>query len=277
MPLRLAESGQAAIEYILLLLISVTIILSLFTQFNRAFRTYAVNYFGKYVTCLLEVGELPGVAGICQSEFVAFDPAATGPNGESGGGANGAGGSKDKKDSKSQSSAKGGSKSGGSGGETGGSTSRSSVGSFGREFGQSKQRSTPVGSISKGSEGSGSEADALLGVPSSSRISIGTLAQKDQARAKVFSTGFMTIDEYQPIDDRPPVAPAGKAPAGNAGLRPKKVALKVTTTPTKQIEVEDKELTFGGMMRMLLIAAIVVIILVFFGGQALQISKSMEK
>lgn len=57
--IKLNESGQGVIEYILVLTITVFLIGTFLYQFSTAFRKYANNFFGEYVACLLETGELP--------------------------------------------------------------------------------------------------------------------------------------------------------------------------------------------------------------------------
>ena len=62
-----SESGQAAVEYILILAIIVIIALSVVWQFSTAFRSYSDKLFDGYIACLLETGELPG-STLCSSE-----------------------------------------------------------------------------------------------------------------------------------------------------------------------------------------------------------------
>ena len=70
------QSGQAVIEYLLILLIIVGIVIGLMTQFHGAFRDYVDNYFGEYLACLLETGELPSLGGntpgVCNTSFQPF-------------------------------------------------------------------------------------------------------------------------------------------------------------------------------------------------------------
>lgn len=72
-----SNRGQGSIEYIMLLLIVVMISLGALYQLNTAFADYAENYFGEYLACLLETGELPNLGApngtTCDSEFEPFD------------------------------------------------------------------------------------------------------------------------------------------------------------------------------------------------------------
>ncbi len=62
------ESGQAVIEYILVLTVVVSMVLGGLYQLNDAFRVWADSYFGDYLACLLESGELPSLGGAGGSE-----------------------------------------------------------------------------------------------------------------------------------------------------------------------------------------------------------------
>ncbi len=57
------QSGQAVAEYILVLLVAVILILTFLWLFSGAFKAWANNYFGDYLTCILETGELPNISG----------------------------------------------------------------------------------------------------------------------------------------------------------------------------------------------------------------------
>ena len=63
-------------EYILILLIVVMIALGVLYQFNTAFSNFAQNYFGEYLSCLLETGELPNLGASngtnCDSQYEEF-------------------------------------------------------------------------------------------------------------------------------------------------------------------------------------------------------------
>ena len=55
------ESGQATTELILLLIIIIIVFSGALYQLNDAFKNYLEEYFGNYLACLLETGELPGL------------------------------------------------------------------------------------------------------------------------------------------------------------------------------------------------------------------------
>lgn len=288
------ESGQAIIEYILVLIITVIIILGLLYQFSAAFKSYVESYFGNYIACLLEVGELPGNGGVCESEFKAFNIADGKPlvngqipssgSGGSGGGSsnrNGKNGSEDgqgaqtsKRDSKADGPGKGeslGSNPSGGGG-------RSTVGRVG---GFGRNRSTPVGNV-KSSEtdkdGKATMNDSLLGISPTS-TAVGNASRDDRRRMTTMNWGYFgDEEEKERASSRPPVAPVSKPESqGGASLRAKVIAETARRGPAAQGEANDEGFSFGNLIQYLLIAAIILAIVIFFGGQILQISKSWEK
>ncbi len=53
------NKGQALVEYILLLVITLILVFSLSAQFIQPLAKFYKNYIGDYISCLLETGELP--------------------------------------------------------------------------------------------------------------------------------------------------------------------------------------------------------------------------
>lgn len=80
---KIGSSGQGIVEYILILSLSTIMILGFIYQLNKAFSAWAESYFGDYLACLIETGELPSLgapsrgnnnqasAG-CNSQYQAF-------------------------------------------------------------------------------------------------------------------------------------------------------------------------------------------------------------
>jgi hypothetical protein len=289
-----SEAGQAAVEYILILAITVIIILSILWQFSTAFRVYAEAFFDGYIACLLETGELPGTT-ICDSDIKSFDlndgqkliagNLSPGNGGESGSSADsskreaGSRGQSDRgkkaesdqaKNTSEESAGSGGEAVAGSGG--GGSASVGRVGRF-----ESRRRSTAVGQF-KGSsaEAAIAGADSAFGpVPVGSA---GNVIDPSRRRALRRDYGVMTLGSDENEEDgRPPVAPVTKKASNGQELKPR-VAKEILRKPAAKTD-ENKEsgFTFGNFLKFLLIAIILIAIVVFFGGQLLQISKSREK
>ena len=53
------QRGQAVVEYILIIIVSITLILALATKLIKPLSNFMENYAGGYVECLLETGDLP--------------------------------------------------------------------------------------------------------------------------------------------------------------------------------------------------------------------------
>ncbi|HVK61965.1 MAG TPA: hypothetical protein VM432_10460 [Bdellovibrionales bacterium] len=297
-PLR-SQKGQGTVEYVLVLMITVVLILTVIARFNDSFRLYSERLFDGYLACLLETGELPGRSAECAAAYegyassgnpvVAGDPlgnwSANQPNSGSQPPASGSDGSKDGdagtsggKTSGEPSQASSGSAGGGSevasnGGQSqGGSTS---VG-FLRSGGDSK-RSTPVGKADGKDRAAAGNADSLLGTDA-----IGQVSGSDYANSRKKKTILRDFDYFGQKEDearkndRPTTAAIAKDTDGQETLKPKKVA-EPERKPAVAKETNSEGFSFGYMIKLLLIAAIGIAIVIFFGGQILQASKSWEK
>jgi hypothetical protein len=60
---RLKQNGQAALEYILLLVLLVAICVGLGTKLYQPLKQWTDFYLGSYTNCLLDSGQLPSIAG----------------------------------------------------------------------------------------------------------------------------------------------------------------------------------------------------------------------
>lgn len=276
------QSGQGTVEYLLVLATSVVIIGTIIYQYNSAFKVFAESYFGGYVACLMEVGELPGAAeGVC--DFQKFDLAKGDPStlkGEGGaGGASGQGGSggDTAKNREGEDPASGQQDEGSSGASeavASGSASsggRASSMRVGRARGAGRQEVTRE---SPGAGGENPELNAVIAVPNS----LGG-GQNDSRSEKVtiITYGNWAEEQAELEKERPAVAKVASSVNENARLRPKKAIEPQQTIKPRAPASDDSGFDFGDIIRFMIIAAIVIAILVFFGGQALQISKSWEK
>lgn len=283
------ESGQGTIEYILVLLITVIIITSLIYQYNSAFRSYAEAFFGGYVSCLLELGEIPGRSGgVCQmSDFNLSDGkiAMDGSVGE--GGAGGAsGGANQGEESSSQANNQqsdsqkpesgGESNSGGGRDEAmvtgGGSSPSRPIGSL-RNTG--RQASTPDGEVEDRKE-SISAPPSIIGQPTSTRV--GTVARSSNRKTPLSGFGYWGQEANErEKEDRPAVASVSSKKESEDSLKPRKAKVDVNRAPAQELEQDGSGFSFGSLLRFLLIGGIIVAIVVFFGGQIIQVTKSWEK
>jgi hypothetical protein len=289
------QSGQAIIEYLLVLVVVIGLILGLGYKFNSAFRAYVDSFFGKYVSCLLETGELPalgsGVQGYCSQNFNAqFDPNAGSPlpgAGEAGGSSGGSNGGSVRPNSpqaQSQSSP-----SPGGGGQSaaptsdgggvrgtdginsgGGGGGPQSAGSLFNRSGRATR--TAVGEVG-GEEGvkyTGSIAPLNRG------RTVGEVAGENGRMDR------MTLDRRffseQDFQEKRSTSTNEAAPSaeGGEGLRPKKTQYEVKRSTAVAGEHEEG-FSIGKLLRFLLIFVIIGTLVLLIGGQVLQISKSGEK
>jgi len=275
----LNQSGQGITEYILLLVVIVAIVFGSVYQLNTAFEKWANSYFGDYLSCLLETGELPtiggapGDSGICNQLFEPFDLA----NGRrfkagAGGGTDGDGDGTGEDDSGRDKGSHGGSGGGvretarGSGSGSGGGSSFSRYGAMNG----SARGAQNISSTQKAKEKyTGSTASSMpAGVGYSQTNS------KNGRPEYIAITGRRIVD----IDDK------GKAQNTSSGsvrrdpgsLKSEKRIQVMRKEISKDHQMDDEPMTFGGFLRFLLIAAIIIALVMFLGGQALQISKGSE-
>lgn len=272
--------GQAVVEYVLMLVVSVAMVAALAYQIFRPMREFLKDYMGSYIACLLETGELPSLGNVTTEEILQEEgcnakfQAATlkngrPPNSSSGGSSNSAA-------EKNKNSASKGSEanSGGSGGS--GSTSNYSSGqSTGRNLLTRRGRGSATDVASAGD-------GKTIEIPfedSSSRFynRRSTSENSNWAVNKRIAIGGMVFsDEEQKKQQRKENAITSMALPEGAGSAPKKIRIQ---KPERQIaqENEDESLTFGNFFRILLIAAIVIALVMVLGSQALKIVKSTEK
>lgn len=264
------QRGQGAVEYVLLLGLTVAIVLGIILQFNNAFKVFANNYFGDYLTCLLETGALPTLGGPdlsggeCQiKEFKLGD----GDTGDGTGGNGGGGGGNDegendaseapKKNPPATASADGNS----AGSASVGSRARNGTRFAARPSGNGDEKGNPnsdeestsanFNTYDRNKEGS----KRFLLVESEEKRKRRLEDKKDKSRTKVksdktFADGRQGAPLLQKVLKRTPASDA----SGDDGF----------------------EFSFGNILRWLLIIALIIAIVIFIGGQILQVSKSVD-
>lgn len=265
------SGGQVVVEYVLILLLTVMITLGVVYQLNDAFRVWMESYFGDYVACLLETGEVPSLGGpvttgLCNQQFQEFSL----ENGRpvvSGG--SGAGGSS-KGDRTARTPGVGREETGGGeGGATAGSGGgRGRVNAFRPSRGGGSRGSSQgqTSRFKKDKEYTGS-TDAIRAPSQGSEGGVGTLETKAGPRR-----GFLV-----PNDDKEEKNRRGSIKVTTGKTQNKKnQRIKVRKLAQVEAPPEDQGMTFGGFLRYLVIAAIIIALLIFLGGQAIQINKSME-
>lgn len=260
------ESGQAVIEYILVLIVVVSILLGVMWQFNDGFRKFTNSYFGDYLACLLELGELPALGGPTSGQCHYEWPDGKSPSNPDG--SKTAGGDDNKgKDSSSPPSKSSSANNGGGGG----SGAAESVGRFGSNYSGASRDGRPatvvMGQVKTDSYTGSTEATSGKRADTAANKG-GSLEVVDQ------SGGVIDPFEQRKVKEDK-VAVAKGTVADN--LRSKKTRVTINRkVASTDYQDKDKAFGFGDWMRWLLIAAIIVALVVFFGSQAMSISKSWE-
>lgn len=263
-----SQSGQAAIEYVLLLVISVALVLMLMTQFFKPMQDFIASYMGDYTACLLETGELPSLGGDstvaadegCNAKFAPASLAGGRPaNGTTGG--------------KSSSNSENSSNSSATGVSPSGAAGASSSNLSGRNYGR-------IGNGMSGADGNGKNEKvveiALDNGGSGSFFRSSSVSYVRRASPKSMSIATSSMPEYEKKKlDKKESNPVRVISSDGTGAKPKKLALKV---PEKKQILADEEqpFTIGNFMRIIFIIGIILAIVIFVGGQALQMSKSMD-
>lgn len=275
-----SQQGQAVVEYILILVVIVAIVLGGLYQVNTAFKVWAENYFGSYLSCLLETGELPALGGsvntagqICNQlyEPYSFDkgrPLIASSGGGSSGSSSSGSSSKTQQSSSSSDSnpnnKRGVSES--SGGSSGSSqvnaSSRFNAGRFGSN--QISNGSTSKRIVTDSYTGStdGSIPGSFLNSSGNGRI---------RMKLSDDNMKYWTDEEKkrQPIKS----ADGVRKTEDQMQERARKKAMPFRA-PAAEKPKEDSAMTFGSFLRYLVIAAIIIALVLVIGGQLMQISKS---
>ncbi|MES2962631.1 MAG: hypothetical protein V4760_01995 [Bdellovibrionota bacterium] len=295
------ESGQGTLEYILVLVITVILFLTVVWQFNDAFRSYAENFFDGYVACLLETGELPGRGGNCTADYKAFKIAdgkplingplgdgSTGGPGGAGTGGGGAGAGSGGKTGDAGKNADAGNKGaggsggdgggGGGGGESGPPAGATTVGSIGNR-GKGRSKSTAVGAAKDEQGQDGGSSESLVG-PMAGMGARGTESSSGRAKRTALDRGYGywgQQEQAEAAESKAPIKSVSPKNENGNNLRSKKTSVDMSRKTASVASGSDDGFSLGSLIRYILIAGIVLAIVVFFGGQLLQISKSSEK
>ena len=303
-----SQSGQATIEYILLIVVSISMLMmakGLFAGVNNFINSYIGNYF----TCLMDNGELPGGVGsgstsvACKAEF-SFNKGAVLTGGGSTGGSsssssqnssasansknkNGSSTNSSSNANSSNASSKNGSgsdsdesagkKASGGGGSSGGSNSAYANGTLRRSGGFNV---ADGGSNADAKVKVLDEEDVLGGSGSrSGRDSVSRITSLSyRNRYKAITGQYYDEIEKKEARKQPKGAVSRKlAVAQEEGNRPGPRKSEFVPRPAEVVrppEAADAGFSFGYLFKWLIIAGMIVAIIIFFGGQVLNYSNS---
>lgn len=260
-----SQRGQAVTEYLLILVVTVGIALGILYQLNTAFKKYVQNYFGEYIACLLETGEMPSLsagdganAEICNASFEPFSMKAGRPLIASG---DGKGGNAIKRSSKSSSS--------GSGPNSNNSKLTRNNSALNGE------RLNNGGTVAASTDAKGNKISARASDINSGTFKFRTARMSGDEQIRLDSKFVMGMDKDK--EDSSPMIKQLDAKNPNTQVN-RKLAFTMDAFRKKDIPPDTNlNLSAGDWLRYLLIFAILIGILVFFGGQINQLRKSWEK
>lgn len=251
-----SQSGQAVLEYLLVLVVVVGIALGVLYQLNTALKKYVQSYFGDYVACLLETGELPSLGGSsgantdsCNAAYEEFSlkngrPLIAGDG--------------------SSSSNKGSNRSGNrGGGRSGGSRVTRNNSSQNAE--RAAGSSVVAGSVKKNSR------KELQGGSESDSSQSGYRAQKQRGNGQV------RISLKSKTKNEKTIAKSIDLKGKLRGRSQKKIPIDMEKFKRQPAQADlTIGLSFGDYIRYIIIFGILILIIVFFGGQLLQLKKSWD-
>ncbi|HEY8269800.1 MAG TPA: hypothetical protein VIG33_02860 [Pseudobdellovibrionaceae bacterium] len=271
----LSHHGQAVVEYVLMLVVSVAMVMALGYQIFKPFQAFLKSYMGDYIQCLLETGELPALGNpdsqalledaSCNAQF----QAATLSGGRPSKSANSA---NPNQELQSKSASESSSSQGGGGGGGSGPSPSSRGGNLLVSSMKKKNATESKGGLdNKVTEISLAEKSQFYNRKNSYSSDAALLA------AKTTQVGIagMTEDEKRK-QERKEESRRTVASGENMGPPLKKIPIKKPEVKTSG-EIEDPPFTFGNFLKFLLIAAIVIALIVVIGSQVLKVIKSQEK
>lgn len=276
------QKGQASVEYLLMLFITLVVGGGLMYQFHAGFGQYIDDYFGGYIACLLETGELPALGGSvasgqCNAPKFEFTTVAKGSKGGAGGkGAKGAGtdaADKDKKskedDKEKTASAQSSPTLGGSKNSESGGGGRSSSSFANKSFGGSKDRPKKIEVKSK--EGGFTIGDDSMQAGQGSGNNRNNRMRSKKVNTKVISLASLKQKEEE---KRRPSKKEVKVTEEKSRVAKMKYIPKTRTIAS--MSSEDTKFTVGGFLKWFIIILLLLAVVIFVGSQVLSYAKSKD-
>jgi len=271
-----SSSGQGIVEYILLIVIVISVALAVSATFFKPFNEWASNYVGDYIFCLLDQAELPALGGEetvseCDKGFENFTFGSGRPPKDGGGAGDGDGGGDDNRGARSRLNRANNAGDTGGGGASGRRRSRMNLGAgFDGGAGAAGRK------ISDVSDQFGSRRSAR------SSGGFGSRRTEISARASryVGITGYLAQERERVARREEKIRTVGRTadmPSSFARGKNKMQEVSLSSKRRADYDITSGDWSFGEMFRMLLIIVIIIALVLFVGSQVMQISKSMEK
>lgn len=267
-----SESGQGIIEYILLLVVVITLAILLANRLFKPFREWAQHYIGNYVECLLDQGELPGLGGQNGIQDCNF----TSPF-EEGGSSNASKGGSSGSSEKGQGSEE-------RDNESESSKSDSKRPNLVAQAG-GRQRTVRIGGFDNGGGSSKSivveeSAGAKERNPGFIRGGYRGGSNNDRGRQRqVTGLNGMLMAEREKIKKREDKIRkvAAVSEEGGGTKQGRRIEVREDLRKARDVNLSGEEFSFGKIFRLLIIIVVAIAMILFIGGQLSQISKGMEK
>tara|TARA_B110001454_G_scaffold219198_1_gene251598 strand:+ start:177498 stop:178412 length:915 start_codon:yes stop_codon:yes gene_type:complete len=294
---RLNQKGQGMVEYLLLLFITVTMILLAMANLFKPMQNFLQNFMGTYVACLLTSGELPAIRventmkdteSKCSFSLTGGKATAgngtlgsnggNGNNGSNGNGTNSNGNTSANGSNPDGASGDGSSVNGGGGGNSY-AGSRSRRGAFGKS--SFLKRSSDGGSGGANDDAGGGGTRYVSNLNSKDDRFFKVRQKTTQLSSKngrgIYVTG-MTEDEKKKIERKIQSSPRSVPKSSEEFSVPgRKSIVKPPPEARKKVLAQDEEsFTLGNFFKYVLIAVVLLLILILGGGQAFEMSKTME-
>ncbi|MCB0413848.1 MAG: hypothetical protein KDD50_05915 [Bdellovibrionales bacterium] len=273
------QNGQAVIEYILVLVVVVAIILGLASQFNTGFASWAKNYFGEYLACILETGELPSVGGGIGANYgecsEAFQPftftAGRPPKGDgSGRGSDGNSSNSQNQSGKSSSSSRG----------SGPKSYRADGSSASGGMESSRSGRFLSSRSSKGKRSSGGSSEGSASEIAMDKAGLPGWATGGKKRIKVKSGKFNNYGRVSGVgSDKKKdkeIRFQVKRKKDDGRKEAKKILVPKRKLSSTEKPDDDVGLTIGNFVKYILIIAIIIFILIYVGSQFFQVKEGMD-
>jgi hypothetical protein len=272
------QNGQGAVEYVLVLVVTVGLAIGLLRTFNTGVRVFTQQFFGTYVQCLLIAGELPTLgseAGSgCTMPNFSFSPPPDSGTDDSGSGAGGGGGPTQASNSSDDENSEGGDTATASAEASASSQATAGVSEGPPSGGRFNSRGRPSRVAADSSKKSdGKSGSAKNGGEVASADALGRSSESTSGRVR-YITGEQSSDDRRGSNkNKDSILSAGTD--GEEGARPRFVAATSDEKSEAIAEPED-DWSFGNLFKYIIIAAAVIAMLLILGGQAMQIKKGME-
>lgn len=272
----LQQSGQAMLEYLLVIFVIVSIFLGIMLEVSRGTSRFVQNYFGDYLQCLLETGELPRLGSDdvpeteCDDAYQSFSITEGRPAVSTNPYSDGSGSSDSINNPSNNNSDVT---------ENDSDNPVASSGASGADGAAAQFRNTLTGRPSRVPTTS---ADAASGMNTDTLSGRNNFASNDtDLRGEAGRTAYIPIGQTSLIasqqDEKQGVVAVGSTETDGSTGRTQPKIIPIAEKKDREIQSDmEVSMGFGDYLRYLVIGVIILAIIIVVGGQLLQFQKSRE-